>query len=249
MPLSTSDRSLLEPAIRRLGALRPLSAEARASLEYAMLEGLQRAGSGEDLISEGDPVDSVRVVLSGWLCRYKTLEDGRRQIVNFIFPGETCDAHAFLLGVMDHSIATLTPVAYAEIRRARFEMLMASDRSLAEAFWCETLVNTAVQREWAINLGRRTALERVAHLFCETFERLRPVGMVDGNSCIMPVTQMDLADATGLSVVHLNRTVQELRASGLIVLRERTLTINDLDALKDAALFSSSYLQLYRRGS
>ncbi|UQR59991.1 Crp/Fnr family transcriptional regulator [Bradyrhizobium sp. C-145] len=248
MSLSIADRSLLEPAARRLNALRPLSAEARAALDYAMLEGLQRAGSGEDLISEGDPVDSVRVVLSGWLCRYKTLEDGRRQIVNFIFPGESCDAHAYLLAVMDHSIATLTPVVYAEIKRARFESLIAGDRSLAEAFWCESLVNNAIQREWAINLGRRVALERVAHLFCEIFERLRPVGMIEGNSCIMPVTQMDLADATGLSVVHLNRTAQELRASGLIVLRERTLTINDLDALKDAALFSPSYLQLYRSG-
>lgn len=246
MPLSTAERSVAEPVIRRLSALRPLSTEARASLEHAMFEGLHRAGSGEDLISEGDPVDSVRIVVSGWLCRYKTLEDGRRQIVNFIFPGESCDAHAFLLSVMDHSIATMTPVVYSEIRRARFESLMASDRSLAEAFWCETLVNNVIQREWAINLGRRVALERVAHLFCEMFERLRPVGMVDGNSCVMPVTQMDLADATGLSVVHLNRTLQELRASGLIVLRERTLTIPDLDALKDAALYSPSYLQLYR---
>ncbi|WP_027575120.1 Crp/Fnr family transcriptional regulator [Bradyrhizobium sp. WSM1743] len=247
MPWSTVDRSALEPVIRRLSALRPLSTEARASLEYAMLEGLQRVGPGEDLISEGDPVDSVRVVLSGWLCRYKTLEDGRRQIVNFIFPGESCDAHAFLLSVMDHSIATMTPVVYSEIKRARFESLMADDRSLAEAFWCETLVNIAIQREWAINLGRRVAVERVAHLFCETFERLRAVGMVDGNSCVMPVTQMDLADATGLSVVHLNRTLQELRASGLIILRERMLTIPDLDALKNAALYSPSYLQLYRR--
>ncbi|MGY4623948.1 Crp/Fnr family transcriptional regulator [Bradyrhizobium sp. USDA 4486] len=247
MTLSISDRSLVEPVIRRLSALRPLSAEARAALEYAMLEGLQRAGAGEDLISEGDSVDSVRIVLSGWLCRYKTLEDGRRQIVNFIFPGESCDAHAFLLSVMDHSIATLTPAVYAEIKRPRFESLVAGDRALADAFLCETLVNTAIQREWAINLGRRVALERVAHLFCEIFERLRPVGMIDGNSCIMPITQMDLADATGLSVVHLNRTVQELRASGLIVLRDRMLTINDLDALKDAALFSPSYLQLYRR--
>ncbi|WP_375160708.1 Crp/Fnr family transcriptional regulator [Bradyrhizobium sp. RDT46] len=248
MPLSAFDRSVVEPAIRRLGALRPLSAEARASLEYAMLEGLQRAGSDEDLLAEGDPVDSVRILLSGWLCRYKTLEDGRRQIVNFVFPGESCDAHAYLLPVMDHSIATLTPVVYAEIKRARFETLLAGDRSLAEAFWCETLVNSAIQREWVVNLGRRMAVERVAHLFCEIFERLRPVGMIEGNSCIMPVTQTDLADATGLSVVHLNRTVQELRASGLIVLRDRTLTINDRAALEDAALFSPGYLQLYRRG-
>lgn len=247
MPLSTPDRSITEPLIRRLSALRPLTPEACTALQVAALEGLQRTGSGEDLISEGDPVDSVRVVLSGWLCRYKALEDGRRQIVNFIFPGETCDTHAFLLPVMDHCIATMTPVVFAEIKRARFESLLASDRALAEAFQCEMLVNNAVQREWAVNLGRRVALERVAHLFCEIFERLRPVGMIENNSCLMPVTQMDLADATGLSVVHLNRTLQELRALGLIVLRERTLTINDLDTLKEAALFSPSYLQFYRR--
>ncbi|MHB0768347.1 Crp/Fnr family transcriptional regulator [Bradyrhizobium sp. 5.13L] len=248
MLLTTADRSLVQPAIRRLNALRRLSPEARASLEHAMLEGVQRAGAGEDLISEGDPVDSVRIVLSGWLCRYKTLEDGRRQIVNFILPGESCDAYAFLLSTIDHSIATLTPAIYTKLKRARFDGLLAADRSLAEAFLCETLVNSAIQREWVINLGRRVALERLAHLFCEIFERLRPVGMVEGNTCAMPVTQMDLADATGLSVVHLNRTLQELRASGLIALRDRTLTIRDLEALKDAALFSPSYLQLYRRG-
>jgi CRP-like cAMP-binding protein len=139
-----------------------LSTEASASLEYAVLEGLQRAGAGEDLISEGDPLDSIRIVLSGWLCRHKTLEDGRRQIVNFIFPGETCDAYSFLLDVMDHSITTMTPVVYTEVKRARFESLVASDRSLAEAFWCETLLSNAIQREWAINLGRRVALERGA---------------------------------------------------------------------------------------
>lgn len=232
--------------IRRLNALRQLSAEAVASFEVAMLEGLQHAGAGEDIISDGDPVDCVRVVLSGWLCRYKTLEDGRRQIVNFVLPGESCDAHAFLLPTIDHSIAALTPVVYSEIKRAQYERLTADDRSLAEALLCETLLNNAIQREWAINLGRRVALERVAHLFCEIFERLRPVGLVDGDSCSLPVTQMDLADATGLSVVHFNRTLQELRASRLIVLRDRTLTISDLDALKATALYSPNYLQLYR---
>src|SRR5215831_4670852 len=184
------DGSLAQAVIRRLNVLRPLSGEAVAALEHAILEGLQKAGPGEDLICEGDPVDSVRIVLSGWLYRYKALEDGRRQIVNFILPGETCDAHAFLLSTMDHSIATLTPVAYAEIKRARFEKLVAAERSLAEAFWCETLLSNAIQREWAINLGRRVAMERVAHLFCEIYERLRPIGLVEGNSCNLPVTQM-----------------------------------------------------------
>jgi CRP-like cAMP-binding protein len=235
-----------QPVIRRLNALRDLSDDGIVLLERAIREGMQRVGPGEDLICEGDSTNSVRIILSGWLCRYKTLEDGRRQIVNFILPGETCDAFAYMLSVMDHSIATLTPVVYAEVKRAQFEALVANDRSLAEAFWCETLLNTAIQREWAINLGRRLAFERVAHLLCEIFERLRPIDLTDGNSCSFPVTQTDLADATGLSVVHLNRTLQELRSSGLILLRERTLTINDLDALKRMALFSPNYLHLYR---
>ncbi|WP_407152441.1 Crp/Fnr family transcriptional regulator [Bradyrhizobium sp. ORS 86] len=240
--------NLAQPVIRRLDALRQLSEQGVALLQRAIREGVRRAGPGEDLINEGDAVDSVRIILSGWLYRYKTLQDGRRQIVGFILPGDTCDTCVYLLSVMDHTIGTLTPVIYAEVKRDAFEALLAGDRSLAEALWCETMVNSAVQREWTVNVGRRLALERVAHLLCEIHERLHSVGMINDNSCAFPVTQTDLADATGLSVVHVNRTLQELRSAGLIVLRERTLTINDLGALQDIALFSSDYLHSKRRG-
>lgn len=240
--------NLAQPVIQRLNALRQLSGRGIALLQQAIQDGLQRARPGEDLVSEGDPIDSVRIILSGWLARYKTLEDGRRQIVNFVLPGDCCDACVYLLSVMDHSIGALTPVIYAAIGRAAFEQLLASDRSLAEAMWCETMVNSAIQREWTVNIGRRVALERVAHLLCELYERLLPVGMIDDDSCLFPITQMDLADATGLSVVHVNRTLQELRASGLIVLRDRTLTITDLKVLQDTALFSADYLHTKRRG-
>ena len=239
--------SAAEPVLRRLGALRKLSADGAAALERAIRERILRATAGEDLITEGDRPATVHMILSGWAYRYKTLQDGRRQIVNFALPGETCDAHLYLLSDMDHSIGALTPVVYAEIERGRFEELVANDRTVAEAFWCETLVMNAIQREWAINLGRRDALERVAQLFCEVFERLRCVGLTEGTSCAFPVTQMDMADATGLSVVHLNRTLQELRAARLITLRERNLTINDLDGLRDAGLFNPNYLHLRQR--
>src|SRR5262245_17899324 len=172
----TVEGNLAQPVIRRLNALRQLSDQAIALLQQAIHEGLQRGDAGEDLVRQGDQVDSVRIILSGWLCRYKILEDGRRQIVNFVLPGDTCDAHVYLLSVMDHCVGTLTSVVYAEIKRAKFEKLMASDRSLAEAFWCETIVNGAIQREWTVNIGRRVALERVAHILCEVHERLHPVG-------------------------------------------------------------------------
>lgn len=231
-----------QPVIRRLSAIKRLSAAGTGLLEKAILERIQRAGPGEDLVREGDRPGSVRMILSGWLCRYKTLPDGRRQILNFVLPGDCCDAYLYLMPRMDHSIATLTSVIYSEIEVSKFTELAGGDATVAEALWCETLVTSAMAREWIINVGRRSALERVAHLLCEIFERLRAVGMVEGNACAFPVNQMDMADATGLSVVHLNRTLQALRSAGLIVLRERTLTISDLDGLTDAALFSPAYL-------
>jgi CRP-like cAMP-binding protein len=240
------DGTPIQPVIRRLNTFRSLSPAAADALNKALRDRIMRAGAGQDLVSEGDRPERIRVVLSGWLCRYKALEDGRRQIVNFVLPGETCDAYVYLLPQLDHSLSTLTPVVYSEIERAQFEELVAADRTLAEALWCETLSNISVQREWAVNIGRRMALERVAHLLCELVERLRPVGLLEGNSCPFPVTQMDMADATGLSVVHLNRTLQELRANGLIVLRDRMLTINDLNALKDTCLFNGNYLHYAR---
>jgi CRP-like cAMP-binding protein len=106
----------------------------------------------------------------------------------------------------------------------------------------------AIQREWSVNLGQRTATERIAHLLCELFFRLRAVGLTTDLTCDLPVTQAELADASGLSAVHVNRTIQELRAADLIVLRGRTLTILDLEALKTVALFNPNYLHLNREG-
>ena len=236
-----------EVVVRRLSAFRKISPETATELDEAIRGRVVTASAGQDLACEGDAADRIRMILSGWAVRYKTLDDGRRQIVNIVLPGDTCDARIYLLQRLDHSIAALTPVAYAELDRERFERLIARDRMLAEAFWCETLSNAAIQREWALNLGRRDAFERLAHLLCEVFERLRPVGLVDGDSCAFPITQTDLADATGLSVVHVNRTLQELRSSGLIVLRDRTLTVHDLQALKDVASFSPDYLHYVAR--
>ena len=247
MLLPRDDSGAEQPVVRRLNALRRLSAAGIAAIKDAVRHGATRAAAGEDLVCEGDRCDSVRVFLSGWACRYKALEDGRRQIVSLVLPGDTCDAHVYLLSFMDHSIATLTPVVYSELDRAAFERLVSADISVAEAFQCETLAARAIQREWAINLGRRDALERVAHMICELFERLKVVGMVEGNSFAFPVTQTDLADAMGLSTVHLNRTLQELRASGLITLRDRSLTILDFQALANTAMFNPSYLHLERK--
>lgn len=230
------------PVVRRLGAFRRLSDTAGKAIADAISGRIVRAAAADDIVQEGAKSNAVRLFLSGWACRYKLLEDGRRQILNFILPGDTCDAYVYLLSGVDHAIAAITPVVYAELDRACFERLTRQETSVAEAILCEALVSSSIQREWSINLGRRDALERVAHLFCELFERLRVVELVDGGSFAFPVTQLDLADATGLSAVHLNRTLQQLRLSGLITLKERTLTIHDFDMLCRTGMFSSSYL-------
>jgi CRP-like cAMP-binding protein len=236
-----------QPILRRLNALRRLSETGVGAIKIALRDKILKAAAGEDLVCEGDRPDSVRFFLSGWAFRYKMLDDGRRQIVNFILPGDSCDPQIYLFSKMDHSIATLTPVVYSELNREAFERLVSSDITLAEAFYCETLAASSIQREWAISLGRRDALERVAHVICELYERLKAVELVEGNTFAFPVTQMDMADATGLSTVHLNRTLQELRRSGLIALRDRNLTIHDFDTLRNTAMFNPNYLHLDRK--
>jgi len=244
MRSSGDDSGQEQAVVHRLSAFRRLSEGSVAAIKAAMREKVAKASAGEDLICEGDRPDTVRMFLSGWACRYKALEDGRRQIVGFVLPGDTCDAFSYLFSTIDHSVAAVTPVVYAELDHAAFERLMSADVSVGQALLCETLAARAIQCEWAVNLGRRDALERVAHVICELFERLKVVGLAEGNSFAFPVTQMDLADATGLSTVHLNRTLQELRATGLITLRDRNLKICDLQALRNTAMFNPNYLHL-----
>lgn len=203
----------------------------------------------EDVIHEGDTPDHVNLVLAGWACRYKQLEDGRRQILGYLLPGDLCDLKIFILKRMDHSIAALTPMRLAEIPRDAIVELIDNGSRLAQAFWWSAMVAESIEREWIVNLGQRTAFQRVGHLFCELFLRSRAIGLANGQSCEIPLTQSELGDTVGLSTVHMNRTLQELRAQDLIVLKSRTLTIPNLDRLMSASLFSPHYLHLDHVGA
>ncbi|MBI0535916.1 Crp/Fnr family transcriptional regulator [Roseomonas sp. KE2513] len=236
------------PLILKLEQFTRLSFEEKQLLNVAASEGVRQIGPRGDIIREGDRPQTLNIVLSGWACRYKHLEDGRRQIISLVLPGDFCDSHVFVLRQMDHSIGSLTPVTYAQLPRRRVEEMTAKHPRLSQAFLWDALVNAAIQREWTVSLGQRHALERMAHLMCEIFLRLRGVGQTEGNSCDLPLTQAGMADAMGLSVVHVNRTLQELRAMKLIVLKGRTLTIPDIAALQDAAQFNPNYLHLDAEG-
>jgi CRP-like cAMP-binding protein len=232
------------PLIRKLQKFVRLSAEDERALDKLVQERIQKIGGREDVAREGDNPETLKVILSGWACRTKMLEDGRRQILSFFLPGDLCELNIYILREMDHTIAALTPLTYAEITRDKFELVTSQHPRIAQAFWWDTLVATAVQREWTLSVGQRTALERISHLFCELFIKLDVIGRTRRNRCEFPLLQSDLGEATGLSTVHVNRTLRELRSQNLIVLRGKELTIPDLERLKEVAMFNISYLHL-----
>jgi CRP-like cAMP-binding protein len=237
-----------QPLQLHLEAYARLSRHERGLLEALAAKNVRELRARRDLIREGDKPHAVNLVLEGWGCRYKQLPDGRRQVVSFFIPGDLCDANVFILQEMDHSIGAITALKYAAIAPADFEALMAESPRITQALWWHELVIASIQREWTTNVGQRSAYERIAHLLCELFLRLRAVGQTDGDSCEFPLTQTDLADATGLTSVHVNRTVQELRKAKLIVLDKRSLAIPDLEALMQVCYFNPNYLHLNREG-
>jgi CRP-like cAMP-binding protein len=230
--------------IRKLGRLAPLPASEEEVLTRAVTERVRYIRARTDLIREGDRPRDVYMILDGWAYRYKMLEDGRRQIIAVLVPGDFTDLNIYLLREMDHSIGALTSLKVAEMSPAAMARIAQELPRTAEALTLQSLVSAAIQREWTVNIGQRSATERLAHLFCEIFLRLDTVGLVTGGTCDMPLTQAELAEATGLTAVHVNRTLQELRASGMIVLKGRELTIPDLAALQHAAHFNANYLHL-----
>jgi len=186
--------------------------------------------------------------MDGWGARYKSLPDGKRQIVSIFLPGDFCDVNVYILRHMDHSICAITRMKVAMITPEEMNALTTERPRLSQALWWHELVNAAVQREWTLNLGQRTAYERLGHLLVELYVRLRAIGRAKHNRCEFPLTQNDLADATGLTAVHVNRTLQELRGDGLIELERRQLHILDLERLMDASMFNPNYLHLDHEG-
>jgi CRP-like cAMP-binding protein len=233
----------------RLQAYTKLSQADIAAIDQLTRKGIRQVGARRDLIREGDKPRSVFLILEGWACRYKQLPDGRRQVVSFFIPGDICDFNIYILKQMDHTVGAISQIKVAEIGRDEFESMMAEHPRITQALFWDELVSVAIQREWTLNLGQRTAYERIAHLLVEMFMRLQVVGLTDGNRCDFPLTQNDIADATGLTAVHVNRTLQDLRRDGLVELHSRTLIIPDMQRLKGAALFNDNYLHLEHEGA
>jgi CRP-like cAMP-binding protein len=227
--------------LQRLASLAPLSAEESRALESAAGPArLHRAH--EDLAREGESPAHVGLLVSGFAYRCRVLPDGRRQIVSYLIPGDLCDARHLLLPVATHTVCTLSAVNVAPFGRETLLGLIERYPRIGQALCCLALVEELIAREWLVNVGQRTAIERLAHLLCEIFTRMQAVGLADRGRCELPLTQVELADSLALSTVHVNRTLQELRRQGLVSLSGGMLEIHDFEALQAIALFTPNYL-------
>jgi CRP-like cAMP-binding protein len=229
--------------IRKLQSVADLSPEDERAV-FSLPMTVKTMAQDQDVVRVGDRPSECCLVIDGFVCRYDLLGGGKRQILSFHIPGDIPDLQSLFLEVMDHSRCTLVPSKLAFIPHDDLRRLLRSRPGLAAVFWRDTLIDAAVFREWMVGLGRRDAYQRVAHLLCEMLVRLRAVGQARDHGYDFPITQAEFGDALGLSTVHVNRTLQDLRGGGLIESRGHIHTICDWDGLKRAAEFDPTYLHL-----
>lgn len=235
-----SDRSRLFASLQTIAEVRDAQREMLSQLPLRVVTFHQ----GADILVEGDEATDSCLVLSGLVCRYKLVADGKRQIVSLHLPGDLPDLQSLYLAYSDHGLAALSPSRVAFIPHEALRGMMDRDARMAALLLKTMLVDASIFREWIANIGRRDSVQRIAHLFCETFVRMRALGLVSDNVLSLPLTQAELADATGISAVHVNRVMQQLRRLGFITSRGNHHRINDWSGLKRAGDFSAAYLHL-----
>jgi CRP-like cAMP-binding protein len=199
------------------------------------------------IVRHGEEVGYSMLLLDGFLTRYKDLSDGQRQITHVHVPGDFPDLHSFTLKHLDHSLMTLTPARIIRVPHSRIAAITEQFPHLTRVFWFATNLDACIHREWEVSLGRRTAIERTAHLLCELRARLDVVGLADATGFALPITQAELSECLGLTSVHVNRVLRELRERGLCEFRGGRVTIGDLAGLEAVAEFDPAYLYLERR--
>jgi len=208
------------------------------------VEGIEVCEANQLLVAAGAPLNHSTLLIEGFVARHKDLADGQRQITELHVAGDFVDLHGYLLKRLEHHVSTLTPARIAFVPHSALTGITEREPHLGRLLWLSTLMDAAVQRERILSIGRRSAVARIAHLMCELFVRLGVVSLTQGNSFRLPLTQLDLADASGLTSVHVNRMLRRLRTEGLMTFRGGIVEIHDLERLEQAAEFDRSYLFL-----
>ncbi len=197
---------------------------------------------GTVFIREGDRPSQCCVIMSGFAFRSKVTEEGKRQILSFHPAGDMPDLHGLLLERMDHDLTTLSRARLAFIDHRHINKLIEARPSVGRALWRETLVDAAIFRQWIVNLGTRTAPARMAHLVAELRQRLSAVGLAADDEFEFPITQSELAEALGLSSVHVNRVIQSFRAAGVLDIKGNRVRLKDIERLVEIGGFNELYL-------
>jgi CRP-like cAMP-binding protein len=237
---------MIEAHLKKLRARDSISAEEERAVRNLVAQEIE-VQQDRTLVRHGEELSQSMLLLSGWLARAKDLPSGQRQIAELHVAGDFADLHGFTLKRLDHDVIAITRCRIALVPHERLKELTERFPHVARVFWTMTNIDAAIQREWTLSLGRRTAIQRMAHLLCELNERLGIVGLSDENSFEFPLTQVEFGECLGLTSVHVNRTLQELRRRRLIELQSRRVTIFDLEALKAVAEFDPAYLYLDKR--
>lgn len=236
--------ALLEPLFRKLEIRDILSSEERQILSDAASSPVSfRAGA--DLVAEGDRPERSTLVVAGFTTRYRQLADGRRQITGIHMAGDFVDLPSLLLKVMDHSVGALSDCSVVTFPHAALREVTERQPHLARLLWLTTLLDAGILREWVLGMGRLTAPQQLAHFICETYVRLQVAGLAPDRTFSLPLTQTALGDALGLSSVHINRTLQDLRSEGLFTWEGNRIRIIDWERLQRRANFDPLYLHLH----
>ena len=241
MGVELTDVHPLAPLLRRWSAFYNLSPEDGTVL--LDLPFTRKTFQKEQyLVREGQQVNECALLLSGFAYRQKILRDGSRQIISIHIPTEFVDLQNSMIGLADHSVQSLNQCEVAIVPIRALLHLQETHPAIRQAMWIETLIDGSVFREWVVNVGRRGSKARIAHLLCELAIRLEKIGGGREGSFEFPLTQEQVADATGLTPVHTNRTLQKLRKDGLIQLTGRSLELLDWAGLKEVGDFDEMYL-------
>lgn len=227
--------------VNRLQCFDTLSKEEICVLNSA-ITGTATFQSDADLVVRGDSPKFSTLLISGWAARYKILENGGRQITAIHVPGDFVDLHGFLLRPMDHAVLALSTCRVALAAHDRLRAITEGYPHLTRLLWLITLVDAAMHREWLVAMGRLRTFSQLAHLICELVVRLNAIGLMHDNAFEFPVSQSSIADMLGVSQVHVNRAVQDLRARDLLTWQNRTITVLNWNALKGFAQFDPTYL-------
>ncbi|WP_174292745.1 Crp/Fnr family transcriptional regulator [Sphingomonas bacterium] len=227
--------------VQKLSGLSTLERSETSALEAATSHA-RRYRAKQDLIREGDEPGPVFVILNGWACRYKILPGGSRQIMAFLMPGDACDLHMNMVAAMDHGIQAITEAKVAAISRPAMDQMMREFPGVSRALYIAQLIDEGTMRAWIVSMGRRSSIERVAHLICELYLRMRNIGLRTEGVFALPLSQIILADALGMTPVHINRVLKELREAGAMALKRGHLEILDPVKLVHIAGFDENYL-------